>query len=203
MTRGGAGISEKDEKSGEVATHPRYPTYWSWPEWRTMKEQWGLFEVRFDQGPMGHARRKPTRLGTNMPKLPRVRRLARTRTRGRRKSGRLHPGTDCPVKIMGILGARVEGSTGDSGEGRPGRWTPSCQENGSGPVEAASPQWASAIQQRMQGLRGCCLEKQGSPTHSTPRCVYSVDRHSWTVRVGGGSTGKRALLVGGRLPGSG
>ena len=69
MTRGGAGISEKDEKSGEVATHPRYPTYWSWPEWRTMKEQWGLFEVRFDQGPMGHARRKPTRLGTNMPKL--------------------------------------------------------------------------------------------------------------------------------------
>ena len=53
----------------EVERHPRYPTYWSWPEWRTIKEKWDLFEVRFDQGPMGHARRKPTRLGTNMPRL--------------------------------------------------------------------------------------------------------------------------------------
>ena len=28
-----------------------------------------MFEVRFDQGPMGHARRKPTRLGTNLHRL--------------------------------------------------------------------------------------------------------------------------------------
>ena len=29
----------------------------------------GLMEVSFDQGPMGHSRRKPTRLGTNIPNL--------------------------------------------------------------------------------------------------------------------------------------
>eukprot|EP00913_Durusdinium_trenchii_P002203 g2035.t1 len=47
----------------------RYASYWSWPEWKSFRERWNMMEVCFDQGPMGHQRRKPTRLGTNIPKL--------------------------------------------------------------------------------------------------------------------------------------
>ena len=47
----------------------RYASYWSWPEWKSFRERWNMMEVCFDQGPMGHQRRKPTRLGTNVPKL--------------------------------------------------------------------------------------------------------------------------------------
>ena len=55
-------------KAEEKEAH-RYPSYWSWPEWRAVRDRWGLIEVSFDQGPMGHSRRKPTRLGTNIPRL--------------------------------------------------------------------------------------------------------------------------------------
>ena len=48
---GGQATEGRNEES---MRHPRYPTYWSWPEWQTVKLR-GLFEVRFDQGPMGHA----------------------------------------------------------------------------------------------------------------------------------------------------
>ena len=44
----------------------RYVSYWCWPEWKAFRERWGMFEVSFDQGPMGHQTKKPTRLGTNM-----------------------------------------------------------------------------------------------------------------------------------------
>eukprot|EP00913_Durusdinium_trenchii_P004009 g3713.t1 len=66
---GRSGHQTTEEENGETDRHPRYPTYWSWPEWQTVKKLWDLFEVRFDQGRMGHSRRKPTRLGTNMPRL--------------------------------------------------------------------------------------------------------------------------------------
>ncbi|CAK9080955.1 unnamed protein product, partial [Durusdinium trenchii] len=55
---------ETDEARGQT-----YPSYWSWPEWKAFRDPWGMTEVSFDQGPMGHARRKPTRLGTNIAKL--------------------------------------------------------------------------------------------------------------------------------------
>ena len=55
-------------KAEEKEAH-RYPSYWSWPEWRAVRDRWGLIEVSFDQGPMGHSRRKPMRLGTNIPRL--------------------------------------------------------------------------------------------------------------------------------------
>ena len=47
-------------KAEEKEAH-RYPSYWSWPEWRAVRDRWGLIEVSFDQGPMGHSRRKPMR----------------------------------------------------------------------------------------------------------------------------------------------
>ncbi|CAK9085240.1 unnamed protein product, partial [Durusdinium trenchii] len=55
---------DTDEARGQT-----YPSYWSWPEWKAFRDPWGMTEVSFDQGPMGHARRKPTRLGTNIAKL--------------------------------------------------------------------------------------------------------------------------------------
>ena len=73
--------TEMAEKQKEMSGHPRYPTYWSWPEWQKIKDLWGLFEVRFDQGPMGHTRR--TYEGWNQhAKAPGVGRTTRTRARG-------------------------------------------------------------------------------------------------------------------------
>jgi len=43
-----------------------YPSFFSWPEWSSLKSKYNLFEVSFDQGPFGHETKKPTRLGTNL-----------------------------------------------------------------------------------------------------------------------------------------
>ena len=42
-----------------------YPSIWQWPEIRMISETLGLRQVCFDQGPLGHCRRKPTTLLTN------------------------------------------------------------------------------------------------------------------------------------------
>ena len=44
----------------------RYPSYWAFPEWEWMKKANEFVEIHCDQGPMGHSRRKPTTLGTNL-----------------------------------------------------------------------------------------------------------------------------------------
>ena len=44
----------------------RYPSFWATSEWERFQNQYKMNLVRFDQGPLGHARRKPTGLGTNM-----------------------------------------------------------------------------------------------------------------------------------------
>ena len=43
-----------------------YPSFYSWPEWKSIRERYGLFEVNCDQGPFVHEVRKPTTLGTNL-----------------------------------------------------------------------------------------------------------------------------------------
>ena len=43
-----------------------YPSFFSWPEWSSLKSKYNIFEVSFDQGPFGHETKKPTRLGTNL-----------------------------------------------------------------------------------------------------------------------------------------
>eukprot|EP00435_Cladocopium_sp_Y103_P064506 s236_g26.t1 len=53
----------------EAIKKQRYPSYWAFPEWESMREANQFVEVRFDQGPMGHAKRKPTMLGTNVYEL--------------------------------------------------------------------------------------------------------------------------------------
>eukprot|EP00435_Cladocopium_sp_Y103_P069412 s890_g33.t1 len=42
------------------------PSFWAFEEWRHFMEAYGIEEVSFDQGPMGHERRKPTTVGTNL-----------------------------------------------------------------------------------------------------------------------------------------
>ena len=42
------------------------PSFWCWEEWKSFKEFYQMLELSFDQGPMGHTRRKPTTIGTNI-----------------------------------------------------------------------------------------------------------------------------------------
>lgn len=44
----------------------RYPSYWAFPERQWMREANNFIEVRLDQGPTSHERRKPTTLGANI-----------------------------------------------------------------------------------------------------------------------------------------
>ena len=46
-----------------------YPSFFAWPEWGAFKERFSLGEVRLDLGALGHERRKPTMLGTNVHSL--------------------------------------------------------------------------------------------------------------------------------------
>ena len=43
-----------------------YPSFFAWPEWQTFIKKFGMREVRLDLGALGHPRRKPTTLGTNI-----------------------------------------------------------------------------------------------------------------------------------------
>ena len=45
------------------------PSFWSWPEVQALQGKGGNYLVRVDQGCLGHARRKPTTLLTNLPTL--------------------------------------------------------------------------------------------------------------------------------------
>ena len=44
----------------------QYPSFFAWPEWKIFIERFGIKEVRLDLGALGHPRRKPTTLGTNI-----------------------------------------------------------------------------------------------------------------------------------------
>ena len=48
----------------------QYPSYFAWPEWKSFCEEFAIEEIRLDFGALGHSRRKPTTLGTNL-RLPR------------------------------------------------------------------------------------------------------------------------------------
>ena len=49
-----------------------YPSFFAWPEWRTFIEMYGVREIRLDLGALGHPRRKPTTLETNIRYLHRL-----------------------------------------------------------------------------------------------------------------------------------
>ena len=43
-----------------------YPSFFAWPEWASFIQEFQIKEVRLDFGALGHPRRKPTTLGTNI-----------------------------------------------------------------------------------------------------------------------------------------
>ena len=45
------------------------PSIWDWPEVTALEEVLGLIRVKFDQGAMGHIKRKPTMLLTSIQDL--------------------------------------------------------------------------------------------------------------------------------------
>ena len=45
------------------------PSFCAWPEWEVFRNRFDLKEIRLDLGALGHDRRKPTTLGTNIPLL--------------------------------------------------------------------------------------------------------------------------------------
>ena len=45
------------------------PSFWNWPEWLEFSRRQGVCLVTFDQGPLGHLRRKPTGIATNLDDL--------------------------------------------------------------------------------------------------------------------------------------
>ena len=47
-----------------------FPSFWVTPEWKALKAKYHLEEIGFDQRPLGHARAKPTTLGTNLLPVP-------------------------------------------------------------------------------------------------------------------------------------
>ena len=49
-----------------------YPSFFAWPEWKSFVEKYVIREVRLDLGALGHERRKPTTLGTNIRHLHRL-----------------------------------------------------------------------------------------------------------------------------------
>ena len=51
------------------------PSWWSNPMWLSYAAEAGLFEVDFNQGPLGHVSDKPTTIGTNLPDLRDLQRL--------------------------------------------------------------------------------------------------------------------------------
>ena len=46
-----------------------YPSFYAWPEWEACRSRFELMEIRVDLGVLGHDRKKPTTLGTNISSL--------------------------------------------------------------------------------------------------------------------------------------
>ena len=66
-----------------------YPSFFAWPEWKAFVEEFKIKEISLDFGALGHSRRKPTTLGTNIKYLHQLEGLA-----DRRPAGGLQPVTN-------------------------------------------------------------------------------------------------------------
>ena len=57
----------RDPQSYKKESNPvDYASFLAFPEWKEFCHRYGIFEVDVDQGPLGHEKRKPTTLGTNL-----------------------------------------------------------------------------------------------------------------------------------------
>ena len=54
-------LQPSGDNSGD---RPVQVSLWTTPEWKTLEEKFGLRQLKFFQGPIGHQKRTPTCLGT-------------------------------------------------------------------------------------------------------------------------------------------
>eukprot|EP00438_Fugacium_kawagutii_P036614 Skav217824 [mRNA] locus=scaffold889:271892:280114:- [translate_table: standard] len=59
----------KDYRSPQDIEEHQYMSMWRTQEWAAFSQRYGIHMVSFDQGTMGHIKRKPTSLGTNFEDL--------------------------------------------------------------------------------------------------------------------------------------
>ena len=52
-----------------MAAESQVPSFWTWPELRGLEMEENMAMVTFDQGAMGHKKRKPTTIMTNLPHI--------------------------------------------------------------------------------------------------------------------------------------
>ena len=59
----------KEYRSNEDVEQRQYMSMFRTQEWQQFQDMYNFYKVDFDQGPMGHERRKPTTLHTSMESL--------------------------------------------------------------------------------------------------------------------------------------
>ena len=83
----------RDPEEYKVPGDPvEYPSFYAWPEWEKFRDEFNLKEIRLDLGALGHDRRKPTTLGTNLSLLSYLDGLSDHRIREQ------VVGTDAPIE---------------------------------------------------------------------------------------------------------
>ena len=62
-------LLESPEDPGKNKLGSMMPSFWSWEELQDLASEAGMNVINFDQRPMGHCRKKPTSILTNLPNM--------------------------------------------------------------------------------------------------------------------------------------
>lgn len=62
-------LLESPEDPGKNKPGSVMPSFWNWEELQILTSEEGMNMINFDQRPMGHCRKKPTTLITNLPNM--------------------------------------------------------------------------------------------------------------------------------------
>ena len=62
-------LLESPEDPGKNKLRSMMPSFWSWEELQDLASEEGMNVINFDQRPMGHCRKKPTSILTNLPNM--------------------------------------------------------------------------------------------------------------------------------------
>ena len=141
------------------------PSWWSNPMWLSYADEAGLFEVDFNQGPLGHVSDKPTAVGTNLPDLRDLQGL-KGETKGPWKGDSKQLATWAPGLVDAIALALRKWPQYKVYRVTPADWERHVAKNNHIPYR-----------------RDCtvCVHGAGGPAacrSGTPRCLLYVSRHS-------------------------
>ena len=165
-----------------------YPSFYAWPEWQVIRSRFGLKEVRLDLGALGHSRRKPTTLGTNIPHLSNLEGLTDRRLYGpaldadasiEKKVSQIREWAAWPEKfkeeiVKGIL--LVLDSRGDSGG----------PEDSPAVAKMTAEQWRThVLQDHIPFSRECTTCLKGAGRHRPHKKVPHPDAMTLSLDVCG------------------